>query len=106
MQVTTTTLTINKPTIDLRQPCQWRHRGLQGNTTSARMVRVVAHREMMGQIAATATSDQPVRATRLAQEKSLRVLALFSLASGPRKVPNTPSSEGLLTPNQCFSLMK
>ena len=49
----------------------------------------------MGQIAATATSDQPVRATRLAQEKSLRVLALFSLASGPRKVPNTPSSEGV-----------
>jgi hypothetical protein len=61
---------------------------------------------IMAQIAATGTSNQPVRATPLVQEKSLRVLALFSLASGPRKVPNTPSSEGLLTPNQCFSLMK
>ncbi len=40
------------------------------------------------------------------QEWSLRVVALFSLAPGPRKVPNTPSSVGLLTPNQCFSLMK
>jgi hypothetical protein len=42
----------------------------------------------------------------LPQEKRLRVLALFSLAHGPRKVPNTPSRVGLLTPNQCFSLTK
>jgi hypothetical protein len=41
-----------------------------------------------------------------AAQYSLRVVALFSAASGPRNVPNTPSSVGLLTPNQCFSLMK
>ena len=42
----------------------------------------------------------------LPQENRLRVLVLFSLAPGRRKVPNTPSRVGLLTPNQCFPLMK
>jgi hypothetical protein len=51
-------------------------------------------------------NDSAWPGARLFQEWRLRVVALFSLAAGPRNVPKAPSSAGLLTPNQCFSLMK